>query len=88
MTVEDRGGDLVVEVADAGRPGGAGRLAPVPGPAAEGGRGLLGLRERIGLYGGELSSGPAPDGGWRVSARLPVDQAQAPAARPPIRQAS
>ena len=88
VTVEDRGGDLVVEVADAGRPGGASRLAQVPGPAADGGRGLLGLRERIGLYGGELSSGPEPDGGWRVSARLPVDQAQGPAARPPIRQAS
>jgi signal transduction histidine kinase len=36
------------------------------------GRGLAGMRERAGLYGGELRVGPDPAGGYRVHARLPV----------------
>jgi signal transduction histidine kinase len=35
------------------------------------GHGLRGLRERIGACGGTLAAGPTPQGGWRVSARLP-----------------
>ncbi len=68
-----REAELVVEVADAGRP------IPAAGPASRAvpgsGRGLLGLRERIALYGGELEAGPRPGGGWLVRARLPVDPA-------------
>ena len=35
------------------------------------GRGLLGLGERLSLYGGEFDAGPRPAGGWRVTATLP-----------------
>ncbi|MEV6523935.1 histidine kinase [Longispora sp. NPDC051575] len=35
------------------------------------GHGLVGMRERVGMLGGELAAGPTTDGGWRVSARLP-----------------
>ena len=35
-------------------------------------RRLLGLRERVAVYGGELKAAAAEDGGWRVAARLPV----------------
>jgi signal transduction histidine kinase len=64
---------LVVEVADAGRPMPA--AAPAPGAVPGSGRGLLGLRERIALYGGELDAGPRPGGGWLVRARLPIGPA-------------
>ena len=39
---------------------------------ARGPRALLGLRERVAVYGGELKAAAAEDGGWRVAARLPV----------------
>jgi signal transduction histidine kinase len=73
VSVEFADGDLIVAVADAGpRDPVAGCSAmAVPGS----GRGLLGLRERVGLYGGEVTAGPDADGGWRVRARLPVHPA-------------
>jgi signal transduction histidine kinase len=44
---------------------------------AAGGRGLIGLRERIGVYRGELDAGPRPGGGWRVTARIPLEDSVA-----------
>ena len=48
------------------------------GPAVNGhgpGQGLAGMRERVALLGGSLSAGPAPDGGFVVSAVLPLSEA-------------
>ena len=62
-------GQLVVEVTDTGRP----MLAAAPAVPAGARRGLIGLRERIALYGGVLDAGPRSGGGWIVRARFPVD---------------
>jgi signal transduction histidine kinase len=72
-------GALVVRVSDDG-PG------PIPARAARApGHGLTGMRERAQLYGGTLSAGPAPGGGFAVTLTMPVPAAAevdaAPAAR-------
>ncbi|MBB2745762.1 UNVERIFIED_ORG: signal transduction histidine kinase [Microbispora rosea subsp. rosea] len=54
--------ELVIEVVDDG----TARLPPVPGS----GRGLRGMVERADLVGGSVTAGPAPEGGFRVRARL------------------
>lgn len=45
---------------------------PIPGSA--GGHGVVGMRERVALYGGTLEAGPATHGGFRVHAVLPVSE--------------
>jgi signal transduction histidine kinase len=49
------------------------RAAGAP-PQREGaGHGLVGMRERVTLLGGELDAGPRPDGGFLVTARIPLE---------------
>lgn len=55
--------DLALEIRNA--------AAQDPGPT--GGHGLVGMAERVRIYGGELQAGP-DDGGWRVSAHLPLSE--------------
>jgi signal transduction histidine kinase len=58
---------LELEVADDGRG------TPV---TDAGGRGLVGMRERIALFGGSLETGPRPGGGFSVRARIPTAEAR------------
>jgi len=37
-----------------------------------GGHGLVGMRERVSVYGGELETGPRAEGGFQLRARLPI----------------
>jgi signal transduction histidine kinase len=55
---------LTVEVADDGR-------GVPPGGASGSGVGLVGMRERVTVFGGRLDVGPTAGGGWRVRAELP-----------------
>jgi signal transduction histidine kinase len=57
------GGDIEVTVSDDGRGARSGD---------GGGHGLVGMRERVAVYGGELEAGPRAEGGYRLRARLPV----------------
>ena len=65
---EDAG--LVIEVLDDGR-------GATPATAT-GGRGLLGMRERVATFRGELEAGPRAEGGFGVRARLPFGDAGGP----------
>jgi signal transduction histidine kinase len=67
VTVRYGPDELELEIADDGK-----------GPATPNGRGhgLVGIRERVNIYGGEMNAGAAPTGGFILSARLPVDSYQ------------
>jgi signal transduction histidine kinase len=52
-------------------------LGGVSTAAPGGGHGIIGMRERVSLLGGEFSAGPLPGYGFRVSARIPLPQGSA-----------
>jgi len=69
VSVDHDAGAVLLRVAN-----GPGGPAGPAGNDHEPGHGLTGMRERVTLLGGSLSVGPAPDGGFVVSAVLPVGQ--------------
>ena len=80
VTVGWRADALELHVADRG-PG------PAPGePGAAPGQGLIGMRERVALYGGELRTGPRRGGGFEVHVRLPLEASAVPDSTTPVVQ--
>lgn len=65
LSLDHRPEEITIDVLDDGPAAGAAR-SPLPG-----GHGLLGMRERVQLYGGTLLAGPH-EAGFRVQVRLPV----------------
>jgi signal transduction histidine kinase len=66
-------GAVTITVADNGTGGIRDGGAPADAvPATGAGHGITGMTERAAALGGELSAGPRPDGGFQVTARLPV----------------
>ena len=67
VRVDVRGADgLTITISDDGR---------VVDREAEPGHGLLGMRERIAMYGGSLAASPRPHGGFELIARIPAQTA-------------
>ncbi|MER6996323.1 histidine kinase [Streptomyces sp. NPDC000410] len=68
VLVEANGYEVRIEVTDDGRrPAGP----ALPGP---GGHGIIGMRERVAMYGGTFAAGPRPEGGFVVAATLPYKE--------------
>ncbi len=66
VTVRYAPDSLELEIADDGR-------GPHDGEDGDrGGRGLIGMKERVAVFGGELNVGPRAEGGFRVYVRLPL----------------
>jgi signal transduction histidine kinase len=78
-------GAVAVEITDdgPGQPDGGRAAGPdrAGGPRADSvtspfstGHGIIGMRERVAVFGGEFAAGPRPEGGFRVFARLPIPE--------------
>jgi signal transduction histidine kinase len=65
LALSVEGGRLRIVVRDTGPPAGN-----RPAPATGEGHGVVGMRERAAMYGGTVTAGPAPGGGWAVTAEL------------------
>ncbi|MCP2321544.1 signal transduction histidine kinase [Hamadaea flava] len=67
IAVEADGGEVRLSVVDDGTN---------PAPPNAGGHGLIGMRERVAMYGGALAAGPEPGGGFAVRATLRYEAAR------------
>jgi signal transduction histidine kinase len=72
--------ELSLEVLDEGD---AGQAAAAGAAGLSTGHGLIGMRERVHLCGGEFSAGPRPGRGFRVAATLPLEPGRGPAGTRP-----
>jgi signal transduction histidine kinase len=72
VTVSYLEDELAVEITDGGRDSPVPATAGGAGAEPAGGHGLIGMRERVSLYGGLLAAGPLPEHGFGVTARLPL----------------
>ncbi|MCO5973688.1 sensor histidine kinase [Actinoallomurus soli] len=63
VSIDHRNDEISIEVVDDGHGHGG---------TSGTGYGLVGMRERVALLHGELTTGPRPEGGFRVTARLPL----------------
>jgi signal transduction histidine kinase len=71
VRLDYRPDEIILDISDDGHP------SAEPKRDADGtGHGLVGMRERIGTYGGTLTAGPNPTHGFRVHARIPVSAAE------------
>jgi signal transduction histidine kinase len=68
VTIGYRDQEVTVEIIDDGR----GAVPPAGDARVGTGHGLIGMRERVAAFGGDLQVGPCPGGGFRVAARLPL----------------
>jgi signal transduction histidine kinase len=68
VTIGYRDQEVTVEILDGGR----GAATPATDGRVGTGHGLIGMRERVAAFGGDLQVGPRPGGGFRVAARLPL----------------
>jgi signal transduction histidine kinase len=69
VVIDYRADRLELAVRDDGQP------AAASAPPAEAGDGLLGMRERVAVYGGSLVARTRPEGGFELVATLPLEQA-------------
>ncbi|MGW1990480.1 sensor histidine kinase [Embleya sp. NPDC001921] len=70
VRLEYRSDRVLVEICDDGDHGGGGSAM------VGGGYGLLGMRERVAMHGGTLAAGRRPEGGYRVTALVPLPPAE------------
>lgn len=66
VTVQVADGQVRIEVVDDG-------TCDIPDRQGAPGHGLIGMRERVMTYAGSFSAGPRPDGGFAVTATLPIE---------------